>query len=231
MRNRSIIAVNSDAKKTKWTILVVAVMVLIFSCPLNAYDGIKNPDSIDVLVARQAARQEQYEDNISKIVEQSKDSIQAVVDKSAEKKDIVCLAKNIYFESRNQPYTGQVMVAFVTLNRSKLVDQSPCKVVYQRSGAGKDAVCQFTWTCELGTKAVAGDKETWHESLVLAYITYHNQLDDISGNALYYFNYHAVHPVWCKNKIPIQNAYISNGYMGDHRFFTLTPQKLAEGNI
>ena len=30
--------------------------------------------------------------------------------------EITCLAKNIYFESRNQPWVGQVAVAQVTLN-------------------------------------------------------------------------------------------------------------------
>ena len=31
--------------------------------------------------------------------------------------DLQCLAKNVYFEGRNQPWVGQVAIAQVTLNR------------------------------------------------------------------------------------------------------------------
>jgi hypothetical protein len=33
------------------------------------------------------------------------------------RQDIICLAKNIYFEASNQSYVGQQAVAWVTLNR------------------------------------------------------------------------------------------------------------------
>lgn len=45
-----------------------------------------------------------------------------------------CLAKNIYFESRNQPWVGKLAVAQVTLNRvadSRFPD-SICDVVKQQ---------------------------------------------------------------------------------------------------
>ena len=56
------------------------------------------------------------------------------------REDIICLAKNIYFEASNQSYMGQQAVAFVTLNRvtSRLYPNNICDVVWQPK--------QFSWT-------------------------------------------------------------------------------------
>ena len=49
--------------------------------------------------------------------------------------ELYCLAKNIYFESRNQPKLGQIAVAQVTMNRvnSPKFPDSVCGVVQQLS--------------------------------------------------------------------------------------------------
>ena len=56
------------------------------------------------------------------------------------REDIICLAKNIYFEASNQSYMGQQAVACVTLNRvtSRLYPNNICDVVWQPK--------QFSWT-------------------------------------------------------------------------------------
>lgn len=61
-------------------------------------------------------------------------------------REVQCLAKNIYFEARNEPKEGQIAVAFVTLNRvsSKDFPDSICEVVEQRNSR----LCQFSWYCE-----------------------------------------------------------------------------------
>lgn len=51
---------------------------------------------------------------------------------------ILCLAMNIYFESRAEPLPGQYAVAEVTLRRAKRAGTSVCETVFQ------DA--QFSWT-------------------------------------------------------------------------------------
>jgi len=69
------------------------------------------------------------------------------------KKELHCLAKNIYYESRGEPFNGQVAVARVVMNR---VDHgfaaSPCKVVYQVIRVPREdrivKICQFSWVCE-----------------------------------------------------------------------------------
>jgi spore germination cell wall hydrolase CwlJ-like protein len=50
-------------------------------------------------------------------------------------KEIRCLAKNIYFEARNEPTLGQIAVAFVTLNRvdSNQFPDTICTVVEQKT--------------------------------------------------------------------------------------------------
>lgn len=55
-------------------------------------------------------------------------------------KDIRCLAVNIYHEARGEPEIGQMMVAFVTMNRvnDHRFPNDVCSVVYQPH--------QFSWT-------------------------------------------------------------------------------------
>lgn len=55
-------------------------------------------------------------------------------------KQLNCLAQNIYHEARGEPTSGQLAVAFVTLNRTEddRFPDSICDVVYQKG--------QFSWT-------------------------------------------------------------------------------------
>lgn len=57
-------------------------------------------------------------------------------------KELECLAKNVYFESRGEPIIGQKAVAWVTLNRAQSDDYSTnvCEVVMQSK--------QFSWTLQ-----------------------------------------------------------------------------------
>ena len=54
----------------------------------------------------------------------------------------LCLAANVYFESRGEPIDGQILVAEVTMNRvhDKAYPKNVCSVVYQDR--------QFSWTSE-----------------------------------------------------------------------------------
>lgn len=55
-------------------------------------------------------------------------------------KQLNCLAQNVYHEARGEPISGQLAVAFVTLNRTEddRFPDSICGVVFQRG--------QFSWT-------------------------------------------------------------------------------------
>src|SRR6185503_5352794 len=74
----------------------------------------------------------------------------AVAQHQDDRKNLTCLARNVYFEARGEPIKGQRAVAEVTLNRvaSGQYADSICEVVYQK---GWDATRQryvgaFSWT-------------------------------------------------------------------------------------
>jgi spore germination cell wall hydrolase CwlJ-like protein len=118
------------------------------------------------------------------------------------KKQVECLAQNIYFEAAKEPEKGQVAVAFVTINRVKSgkFEDDICGVVKQKM----NGVCQFTWYCEDRPRAIyasnvltSGDNSLYNDIRNLAVYVYANydKLEDPSKGALFY---HAdyVNPGW-----------------------------------
>lgn len=111
--------------------------------------------------------------------------------------ELYCLAKNIYFESRNQPKIGKIAVAQVTLNRVKS-DKFPntvCEVVYQ--GGERRNKCQFSWYCD-GKKDEPTNGPAWDDSVYLALLVYGDGFLDVTEGALWY---HAtyVSPSWAEH--------------------------------
>ena len=51
-------------------------------------------------------------------------------------KQLLCMAKNIYYEAASESYEGKLAVAQVTMNRvnSPLYPKTICEVVYQKTG-------------------------------------------------------------------------------------------------
>ena len=133
-----------------------------------------------------------------------------------------CLARNIYFEARNEPFAGQFAVAMVTLNRvhDKQFPNSICEVVYQGlhwpSGHPKLNRCQFSWYCDGKLDNVA-NKRAYRESDKIAFLAIesYNAIKtkglDITEGARYYHTY-AVSPRWSK-------VYPVVGRIGDHIFY------------
>lgn len=75
--------------------------------------------------------------------------------------DHVCLAKNIYFEARNESMKGQMAVAIVTLNRVKdpRYPNTVCGVVYDNK--------QFSWYSD-GLSDRPRNKKSWNDIAILA---------------------------------------------------------------
>lgn len=167
---------------------------------------------------------QEYEQNVENLIENTRQSIHTMIAASAHRKQIECIAKNVYYEARNQPYSGQVAVAMVTLNRSKNKNMSPCAVVYESNTRG----CQFTWTCtRTRNETAAIRREDWQKALSIAYVAYNSSVNDLTDGATYYYNPYKVRPAWARDKIPVNNNYISNGYLGEHRFFKPNAQESA----
>lgn len=98
-------------------------------------------------------------------------------------REIRCLAKAMYFESKSEPKEGQLAVAHVILNRvrSEKYGDSICEVVHQRTGR----VCQFSWYCSKNLKI---DRSMYSEieSLAHKFYTEYESFADMTRGALYF---------------------------------------------
>jgi len=109
------------------------------------------------------------------------------------RKEVDCLAENIYHEARAEPTKGQVAVALVTMNRlhDDRFPKNICGVVKQKT----QGTCQFSWYC-MPVK-LNKSSESYQEALKTALHVYANYelIDDITRGSLYY---HAdyVRPGW-----------------------------------
>jgi spore germination cell wall hydrolase CwlJ-like protein len=109
------------------------------------------------------------------------------------KKQVDCLAENIYHEAGHEPENGKHAVALVTLNRTQdeRFPSNICGVVKQKT----QGTCQFSWFC-MPVK-LNRNTEAYRKSLEAALFVYANyeKLKDVTYGALYY---HAdyVNPRW-----------------------------------
>jgi len=121
--------------------------------------------------------------------------------------EIECLAKNIYFEARNENLATRFAIAYVTLNRVKNENypNTICKVVKQavwRRGKLVLHHCQFSWFCD-GKSDKPYNQKAWNDSYQIASVVYFEKppfsLFDITEGSLFY---HAdyVNPKWAKSK-------------------------------
>jgi len=117
----------------------------------------------------------------------------------------ICLAKNIYFESRGEVIAGQYAVGLVTLNRvrSKRFPNDICSVVYQARYWNNHPVrnkCHFSWYCD-GKSDRPRNKDKWLLAQEIAETLLLFNIEDITKGATHY---HAkeVLPHWAdKSKI------------------------------
>lgn len=118
------------------------------------------------------------------------------------KREIKCLADNIYFEAKNEPVEGQLAVAEVTLNRVEHPEypKTVCGVVWQQNKDRRTGkrVAQFSWTLD-GRADVPKSKETYAEIYALAeeVLLYGMDSAIVGPEALFYHaNY--VKPRWAR---------------------------------
>ena len=105
--------------------------------------------------------------------------------------ELLCLAKNIYYEARGEPLQGKIAVAQVTLNRvthRTQFEASICGVVYAKH--------QFSWTMERHREP-RGDQ--WLEAQALAKLVVQGAAYLPKFKALYFHNL-TVNPRWNKTK-------------------------------
>ncbi len=109
-------------------------------------------------------------------------------------KQLMCLAKNVYYEAGSESDKGKAAVAHVTLNRtnSSHFPDSVCNVVYQKSRG----VCQFSWVCHKKAPPKT-HTDNWADSLRIARDALEGEIRDPTYGALFF---HAVYvkPIWSR---------------------------------
>lgn len=106
-------------------------------------------------------------------------------------RQVICLAKNIWHESRGEPAHGQLAVGLVTLNRmeSHWRPKTACEVVYEPS--------QFSWTMVPSLRNAKPAGHQWEQIVLLSATLLHRRdlFDDITHGATY-FHANYVRPGW-----------------------------------
>lgn len=146
---------------------------------------------------------------------------QPQVAKEVDKKQLQCLADNIYYEAGGEPIEGKAAVARVVLNRvNHGFANTPCNVVYQTTKVKQIneeteetfwvKVCQFSWVCE-GKKNPNRDSHRYQTSL------------QVAKDVLQYDKYKEVIP---KSVLFFHNTSVKNTYphtvvkrIGNHIFY------------
>ena len=125
--------------------------------------------------------------------------------------DIECLALNVYFEARGEPFIGKIAVAHVVLNRmrDRRFPASACMVVQQGDHRVRHN-CQFSWWCD-GKSDRPRHRTAWATSLAVAKEVYWGFAEDPTRGALWY---HAdyVDPPW-------NDVFVQTRIIGKHIFY------------
>jgi len=103
------------------------------------------------------------------------------------RKDLACLAYNIYFEARGSNRADQIGVAWVVMNRLGHPEfkNKVCDVVFQTDYHGNRVVSQFSWT-RYRQNLLRIEWDCWQRSQELAYAVYFRLESDPTRGAIYF---------------------------------------------
>jgi spore germination cell wall hydrolase CwlJ-like protein len=140
-------------------------------------------------------------------------ALQAVYARQDDRRNLVCLARNVYFEARGEPVAGQYAVAEVTMNRraSGRYPDTVCGVVYQKNWDPLRGryVGAFSWTEFDSLPSPTGDR--WLLAWEVAEGVYYGREPPVLEGAMY-FHATYIKPDWAKGKRPLAR-------IGGHVFY------------
>ena len=133
-----------------------------------------------------------------------------------------CMALNIYFEARGEPFLGKIAVGHVVLNRiaHRRYPSNACAVI-QQGGERRRHRCQFSWWCD-GRSDKPRDDAAWREAIFVAMLIHRGATKDPTGGALWY-HADSVDPIWSRGMMRFAK-------IGRHIFYVapkLTAAKMA----
>ena len=137
---------------------------------------------------------------------------ESIPSNTVDPKELLCLARNIFYESGSEPEAGKIAVGVVTLNRvdDARFPKTVCDVVKQRtpvertvkvenrSVTVKKIVCQFSWACGIAKRINKESDPRWTDSLDVAHRLLsgeHTERKEEMGDILY-FHATYVNPGW-----------------------------------
>ena len=124
-------------------------------------------------------------------------------------KQVLCMAKNLYYEAASESFEGKLAVAQVTMNRvnSPFYPKTICEVVYQKTGS----TYQFSWVGE--NVGPVRSKYAWEECLIVAKkaLTQSKLHDTIYETKSMFYHNTSVNPAW-------RLKYVAK--IGNHLFYT-----------
>lgn len=117
---------------------------------------------------------------------------------------IRCMALGIYYESRGEPFLGQVAVARVIMNRVKsgLFPSTYCDVIYQNNEINIDnenkIVCQFSWVCDTSISKDEIPKNATYQEIekIARDVILENKWADVLSKDVLFFHANSVNPKW-----------------------------------
>lgn len=140
-------------------------------------------------------------------------ALQAVYARQDDRRNLTCLARNVYFEARGEPVAGQYAVAEVTMNRkaSGRYPNTVCGVVYQKNWdpLRQRYVGAFSWTEFDSLPNPKGER--WLLAWEVAEAVYYGREAPVLENAMY-FHATYIKPDWARGKRPLAR-------IGGHVFY------------
>ena len=114
-------------------------------------------------------------------------------------RELICLARNIYHESRGQSEANQRAVAWVTRNRARILNRTICQVVFESDRVRGRKVAQFSWTTHSHGRAM--ERDAWDQAQRVAYtVTQSAQREDPTRGATH-FHERSSRPVWSRRGV------------------------------
>jgi spore germination cell wall hydrolase CwlJ-like protein len=119
------------------------------------------------------------------------------------KKDLDCLAINVYREAGVESIEGKIAVAQVTMNRvaHPQFPNTVCGVVYEKNKIMEKVVCQFSWYCDSTHRNRNIHAETYQQSYDVAkqVLLENFRLPSLNEALFYHADY--VNPRWKLERI------------------------------
>ena len=133
-------------------------------------------------------------------------------DEATVDQQVMCLAKNIYYEAGMEQFRGKVAVAQVTVNRAEHSNfpKTICGVVSQKTKVAGKVICQFSWVCNPVSK-ISYLSDAWKESLMVAQQVLEADLRIERLNEALYFHAAHVNPHWGLERV---------ARIGNHVFYS-----------